>query len=147
MSGIISDVFSKTSCTQEWCWRATYGSDGRVSLVDGEEMRTLRCHLMKTPDKYVTFRSANPGQRFDAGIKYAWSSKSSYKTFNVTLLWRFSSKLDVWFWTPCAPRAGSVHAQAVFFIIIIVTRVSPAAGGAWVILKTSLPCCALPRLI
>lgn len=58
-------------------------ADGRVSLVDGEEMRTLRCHLKETPDKYVTFRFANPGQRFDSGIKYVRSSKSSNKTFNV----------------------------------------------------------------
>lgn len=52
-------------------------------------MRTRRCHLKKTPDRRVTFRSVKPGQWFDAGIKYVWSSKNSNKTLNVSPMWRF----------------------------------------------------------
>lgn len=68
--------------------------------------------LKKTPNRHVTFRTMNPGQQFDAGIKYVWSSRNSNK--NVSLLWRFFFQLDVWFWTPCAPCAWSLHSQAVF---------------------------------
>lgn len=67
--------------------------------------------LKKTPNRHVTFRTRNPGQQFDAGIKYVWSSRNSDK--NMSLLWRFLSQLDVWFWTPCAPCAWSLHSQAV----------------------------------
>lgn len=43
-------------------------------------------HLKKTPNRHITFRSMNPGQQFDAGIKYVWSSRNNNK--NVSLLLR-----------------------------------------------------------
>lgn len=68
--------------------------------------------LKKTSNRHATVRTMNPGQQFDAGIKYVWSSRNSNK--NVSLLRRFFSQLDAWFWTPRAPSAWSLHSQAVF---------------------------------
>lgn len=115
----ISWISQFSRMCQEYVWYLFQGLPQSEAMLEGDMRQqnvSTACkleHLKKTSNRHVTFRTMNPGQEFDTGIKYVWSSRNSNK--NVSLLWSFFSQLGIWFWAFCASCAWSLNSQAVFF--------------------------------